>query len=84
MLLPAYPNPFNSGAVIPFELLNPAQVSLRIYDAEGRVVFNLANRIFPAGYHSVSFNGSGLPGGAYVYSLEAGKEVGSGRLILVK
>ncbi|MYB93096.1 T9SS type A sorting domain-containing protein [Candidatus Poribacteria bacterium] len=40
-LLPNYPNPFNPETWIPYQLATPAEVSLKIYDIQGRVVRDL-------------------------------------------
>ena len=41
-LLPNYPNPFNPETWIPYQLAEPAEVTLTIYDMNGRVVRRLA------------------------------------------
>ena len=41
-LLPNYPNPFNPETWIPYQLAEPADVALTIYDIQGRVVRDLA------------------------------------------
>ena len=40
-LLPNYPNPFNPETWIPYQLATPADVTLTIYDIQGRVVRDL-------------------------------------------
>ncbi len=40
-LLPNYPNPFNPETWIPYQLATPADVTLKIYDIQGRVVRDL-------------------------------------------
>ena len=37
----AYPNPFNSNVIIPYELHRPEDLSVRVYDIRGRIVRNL-------------------------------------------
>ena len=41
-LLPNYPNPFNPETWIPYQLAEPAEVTLSIYAADGRLVRTLA------------------------------------------
>jgi len=89
-LLPNHPNPFNPATTIAFELPRSAHVSLRIHDLAGRLVRTLiAGESRAAGRHQVTWRGD-LDGGAraasgvYVYRLEAGGEVLSRRMALLK
>jgi hypothetical protein len=68
----AYPNPFNPGTVVPFELASAGPVRLAVYDVTGRQVALLANTTMAAGRHSVAWDASGLPSGVYVIQLRAG------------
>jgi hypothetical protein len=72
-----YPNPFNPTTRIAFGLAAPANVSLRIYDAAGRLVRVLAEGSRPAGHYSELWDGrdgrgSGVASGIYFYRLQAG------------
>jgi peptidoglycan/xylan/chitin deacetylase (PgdA/CDA1 family) len=66
-----YPNPFNPTTAIGYELSANSQVSLKVYDVLGREVATLVNGRQNAGSHSVTFNGSRLSSGAYLYRLVA-------------
>ncbi len=88
-LLPAYPNPFNPVITIPFELSRGGRVRLTVYDIRGRRVSNLASNLYPAGQHSVVWQGiddCGLdvPSGAYLIRFHAGESLGTGRIDLVR
>ena len=82
-LLPNYPNPFNPETWIPYQLAKPADVSVSIYAADGKLVRTLALGHKRAGvYHDKSRavywdgkNGQGEPvaSGIYFYTLNAGK-----------
>jgi hypothetical protein len=67
-----YPNPFNPGTVIGFELPVSGFVSGVVYDVLGGRVAVLVNESMSAGRHVVSFDGTGLPSGVYLFRLEAG------------
>jgi hypothetical protein len=74
MLAQSYPNPARVGAVIRFGLPRAGQVSLRVYDISGRLVHVLLDGKRPAGWHSVQWNRSEVPGGRlaagiYLYEL---------------
>ncbi len=84
------PNPFNASTVISFELPVAGQVKLDVYDIHGRQVSKSGSRTTPtteyfsSGYHEVVFDGSGLASGIYIYRLEAGKFVSTGKMVLLK
>ena len=67
-----YPNRFNPSTRIQFDLRDSGPVSLTLYDALGRLVRVLDSGIRAAGTHEVQVEAGGLPGGVYVYRLQAG------------
>jgi hypothetical protein len=64
-----YPNPVTSTSVISFELLTSANISLSVYDLQGRLVINFANTIYPSGMNSVSIPADQLNSGFYLLSI---------------
>ncbi|NOX37502.1 MAG: T9SS type A sorting domain-containing protein [Calditrichaeota bacterium] len=67
-----YPNPFNPATTIAFELPTAARVQLAIFDITGRQIRTLANRSFPAGRHTLIWDGRDSQGhpvasGVYFY-----------------
>jgi len=68
-----YPNPFNSNAVISFELPEISRTSLSIYDLMGREVFQILNknRMSP-GKYTYTIDGTCLPAGLYIAGLRSG------------
>ncbi len=83
-LLRAYPNPFNPSTVASFELRVPSQVSLKVYDTAGRLVATLVDGWREAGVQEVTFDGSGLAAGIYIYRLTTGEFTASGKMVLMK
>jgi hypothetical protein len=79
-----YPNPFNPTTVIPFELASAGDVSLAVYDVTGRQVATLKNGYMSAGRHMVTFNAAGIPSGVYIVRLEAGGQLMTSKLTLLK
>lgn len=65
-----YPNPFNPSTKIDFEIPALGEVTLNVYDVNGKLVSNLINGYRPAGYYSTEFNAANLPSGVYYYKLE--------------
>jgi hypothetical protein len=69
-----YPNPFNPTTSITFKLIEPGEVSLKVYNILGNEVAVLVEGERPAGVYNVEFNAaeinSGLSSGIYFYKLE--------------
>ena len=79
-----YPNPFNPSTTIGFSLERAQAITLTVYDVLGREVRVLADGVQPAGRYSVSFDGAGLAGGAYLYVLRTEQNVSVKKMILLK
>lgn len=79
-----FPNPFNPTTNIKFGLPNEANVTLRIFNILGEEVATLVNKVMPAGFHTVSFDASGLTSGLYIYRIEAGSFVQVKKMMLMK
>jgi flagellar hook assembly protein FlgD len=52
-----YPNPFNSSTAFEFELAQPAQTDLSIYNQTGQLIYTLMDEAMAAGKHSIRWNG---------------------------
>lgn len=83
-LVQNYPNPFNPSTNIAFQIPVNSPVSLEIYDVTGRRITKLIDENLDAGYHEVTFDGSSLASGAYLYRMQAGDFVQTKKLILIK
>jgi len=79
-----YPNPFNPRTTINFALPSAANVRLNVYDVNGREIAELANGWREAGSHEITFDGSHLPSGIYLYRLTAGDWQAVGKMVLMK
>ena len=93
-LLANYPNPFNPETWIPYQLAEPADVKLTIYDIHGQVVRGLDLGHQRAGmYHSRSraayWDGRNVVGepvasGVYFYTLTAGEFTATRKMLIRK
>jgi len=93
-LLPNYPNPFNPETWIPYQLATPAEVTVSIHAADGRLVRTLALGHQAAGaYESKSRaaywngrNGVGerVASGVYFYTLTAGEFTATRKMLILK
>ncbi len=74
MLLPNYPNPFNTSTRLDFSLDIDAHVLLEIYDLKGERIALVVNQMMPAGMHPLYWDGShddgtAAPSGIYYVCL---------------
>lgn len=83
-LNPNYPNPFNALTRLSFELPEADNVSLIIFDINGREVARLVDGKLKAGYHACHFDASKLSSGIYLVRLEAGAKVVTSKMALLK
>jgi predicted GH43/DUF377 family glycosyl hydrolase len=84
-----FPNPFNPTTRIAFGLNAPGAVSLRIYDASGRLVRVLVEGARAAGNHAELWDGRDSRGapvasGIYFYRLEAGAFGETRKMVLLR
>jgi hypothetical protein len=74
-----YPNPFNPGTRIEFQVPEQSRVSLRVFDVLGRPVKTLVDQIFPASgstpyfvlWDGTDHSGTGVASGVYFYRMDA-------------
>jgi photosystem II stability/assembly factor-like uncharacterized protein len=78
------PNPFNPATAISYKLQAPSKVSLKVYDAAGRLVATLVDGMREAGTYQVMFDGSKLASGVYMIRMESGKQSATLRATLTK
>ncbi len=80
----AFPNPFARATTIRFATSEAAEARLAVYDVTGREVAVLLSGPVEAGQHEAVFDARGLASGLYVYRLEAGRTVETGRITLLR
>ncbi len=83
-LYESQPNPFSGVTTIRYELLRSSSVALRVTDGEGREVRRIERGGQSAGEHAIRLDLSDLPSGVYYYTLQAGAELDTRRMVLVK
>ncbi len=79
-----YPNPFNPSTTIGFSLDRAQNITLTVHDMLGRQVRVLIDEVQPAGRYSVSFDGSGLASGTYLYVLRTEQNVAVKKMSLLE
>ncbi|TKJ37933.1 hypothetical protein CEE37_13290 [candidate division LCP-89 bacterium B3_LCP] len=93
----AFPNPFNPTTTISFQLPVASMVKLDVFDVRGNIIGArhatllgryktdpYAEGFYPPGTHQITFDGSGLVSGIYIYRLSAGDFSASGKMVLMK
>ena len=93
-LLANYPNPFNPETWIPYQLAEPAEVTLTIYDMNGHLIRRLAVGHQAAGIYrsrnrAIYWDGRNqlgepLASGLYFYTLTAGEFTATRRMLILK
>jgi hypothetical protein len=83
------PNPFNPSTTIRFYLPARARVSVDVFDVSGARVARLAEGVYDAGPHGVTWDGTDAAGtrvgsGVYLYRLQAGTRSLTRKMIVVK
>ncbi len=88
-LVQNYPNPFNPLTIIQFEIPAAAHVELAVYNMRGEKVRTLVDQHYPAGVHSIRWDGADdsgrtLASGIYVCRLKYHNGMDAKKLILIK
>ncbi len=78
----AYPNPFNPLTTIAYNLPQPGNVKLTVYNALGQEVAELINDFKVEGSHSVTFDAQHLSTGIYFYQLQINGEFSARKKML--
>jgi predicted glutamine amidotransferase len=84
-----YPNPFTTNTTITYHLLQPADVSLKIYDISGRLVKTLVTGAANSGSYTISWDGRDSKGtnvsnGTYLCNLNINDNNFIEKILLVK
>jgi photosystem II stability/assembly factor-like uncharacterized protein len=84
MLLQNYPNPFNPSTTIRYGLPKRSYVTLTVFNTLGQQVAILQRGEQEAGNYEVKFDGNGLSGGVYFYTITAGNLTQMRKAVLVR
>lgn len=89
VLYSAYPNPFNPSTTIRYELSNSSRITLKVYNIIGETIKTLVDDFQSPGEKSVVWDGTNDQGksvgsGVYLYQLQAGNEIKTKKMTLLK
>ena len=78
-----YPNPFSKHTQIPFVLAKPSLVQLKVFRADGQLVYSTQDT-FSLGKNQFVFEAQNLPNGVYFYRILGGSLVKTGKMTLIR
>ncbi|MDZ7294176.1 MAG: T9SS type A sorting domain-containing protein [candidate division KSB1 bacterium] len=84
-----FPNPFNPGTKIYFELPSSQRAKVVVYNLLGQKVKTVMDETLPAGRHVVPWDGTdefgrAVPAGVYIYRIMAGDFIAARKMVLVR
>jgi hypothetical protein len=79
-----YPNPFNATTTLRYAVPAAGWVKLSVYNILGQKVATLVDGMQPVGYHAVTWNGTNVASGVYIYRLEAQGHTLTHKMLLLK
>lgn len=79
-----YPNPFNPNTNIRFKIKDNKNITLKIFDTQGKEVATLVNEKLHAGEYEIVFDGGNLSSGVYFYNLTSQNFSETRKMILLK
>ncbi len=79
-----YPNPFNPTTNVVYELSEPADVRLEVFNVLGQRVALLHDGAQSVGTHTVQFDGSRLTSGVYLIRMQTAGQTFTNKMMLVK
>lgn len=80
----AYPNPFNPTTTLNLNLPTDGNTVVKVYNVVGQVIETLIDGNMTAGYHSITWNAANVPSGMYMIRAEAGSDVTTQKVMLLK
>jgi len=77
-------NPTFGPTSISFVLPEAGHVTVRVFDATGRIVDTVADQTFEAGAHTLPWSAADRTAGAYFFRVETGARAASGRILVLR
>lgn len=79
-----FPNPFNPKTSIEVNLLEDIEVTITVYNLEGRQIEQLFKGTLSKGIHKFSFDATNLPSGIYLYKVATPNYTETRKMVLTK
>jgi hypothetical protein len=78
------PNPLRQSAMLRFGVARTSRVVIKVYDARGREVITLVDRVLGPGYHSATVDGRDLASGVYFCRMAAERFSETHKILVLK
>ncbi len=79
-----FPNPFNALANLRLNVPESSEITVQLFDVQGRLVNTLARSRFSAGSHNLQWNAANASTGVYFLRVTSPSFTSSSKLVLVK
>jgi hypothetical protein len=79
-----YPNPFNAKTSIKYNLPRESNVTIEVYDIQGRKIETLISEKQAAGYYTVIWNAEDVSSGMYFYKIRTDEFEETQKMLLLK
>lgn len=83
-LLRNFPNPFNTGTTIEYELVQSGPVKISVFDSLGREIAVLLDAPQTAGQHHLTWDARNVASGNYLVQLKTGDDECARKVVVVK
>ena len=80
----AYPNPFNPSTTIDIDVPEAGMLNVGVYNLKGQLISTLLNETVYPGSYSVTWDGSNITSGLYIFSVSYGDKTYNQKITLVK
>lgn len=84
LLYQNYPNPFNPSTTISYYIAEPGEVTLKIYNVLGNLIFTFAEGYKSGGKHNVVWIATDEPSGVYYFQLNVNGKLATRKMLLLK
>ncbi len=82
--LQVYPNPLTENSTLSFYLSNPETVNVSVFNNLGMEVIKIANQQLQSGIQNISLNVTSLENGIYFIRIQAGNDILTKKVTVVK
>jgi|GEM_PF-2750030 len=83
-LSPVYPNPFNASFTVPFTLNKSMNVTVDLFNINGRRVKSITNSSYAAGSHHLTVDADDLSSGTYIVRVAFDGAIHAQKIVLMK
>ncbi len=79
-----YPNPFDSELTLRYNLTNPGYIDISVSSMEGKIINQLYSGYQHRGVHEIIWRPDKLKNGVYLYKIQTGDRIFSGKLVYIE